>query len=126
VRGQSRGPYKRRRLFRTGALRLSVSVTLGSPVLGWIPAPLHPDVPYEDVTSTEPNRLLSNGSPPFRGLAAVEGPNPPDSVGRPSLGNRARMVPRERTRATLKNGRGGVNGQFVVVKKLLGIGRSGD
>lgn len=53
-------------------------------------ASLTPDFPYEDVTSTEAKRRLSNGSPPFRGLPTAEGPNPPDPSGRPSLRDRAR------------------------------------
>jgi len=70
----------------------SVLVALGHPDLGSIPARhCAPEVPYEDATSTEPKRLLSNGSPPFRGFPFTEGPIPPDPFGRPSLRNRAQV-----------------------------------
>src|SRR5262245_31180295 len=65
---------------RTGALGLSVLVTVGSPLRGNPGASLHPQIPYEDVTSTEPTRLLSNGSPPPRGYLPWRDPtlpNPP-------------------------------------------------
>src|SRR5262245_22004416 len=61
-----------------GAPWLSVSVALGNPVLG--PAPFcarAPQGPYEDATSTEPKRLLSNGSPPFRGYLPWRDPTLP-------------------------------------------------
>ena len=62
----------------------------GLPPAGAPGPPQQPEVPYEDATSTEQLREQSNGTPPFRGSAATEGPNPPDSVSRPSPRNRVR------------------------------------
>src|SRR5207249_10373979 len=49
----------------------------GSPRPGAAPAPAGAGVPYEDVTSTELRRLLSNGSPPFRGSPSRRDPSLP-------------------------------------------------
>jgi hypothetical protein len=69
---QKRTPVR----LRTGVRELSVSAALGFPASGsrrfWLPG-----APYEDATSTEPKRLLSNGSPPFRGFLMRRDPTLP-------------------------------------------------
>ena len=64
----------------------SVSVALGSP--SGLPVRCHGHVevsPYEDATSTEPCLPSITGPPPSWACASSAGPNPPGSVGRPSL-----------------------------------------
>ncbi len=69
------------------------------------------EVPYEVATSTELSLLLSNGSPPSQGFHVRRDPFPPDSVGRPSLGNRARIAARVKTAEILQSRRPAVNGR---------------
>ncbi len=93
----TRHEKKPRPELRAGASRLSVSVTLGFPVHGATGTSQLPEVPYEDVTSTEPKRLLSNGSPPFRGIPPRRDPTLPIPRAARARWDRARMRPCERT-----------------------------
>ncbi len=65
VNANNRAPVR----FRTRAQEHFGLGDGGLPRVGAEPgASRRPEVPYEDVTSTEPRLLLSNGSPPSRGL----------------------------------------------------------
>src|SRR2546425_5344665 len=67
----------------------------GFPRFGAVPgASLHLEIPYEDATSTEPIRLLSNGSPPPRGFLPWRDPTLPIPQAARAAGT-ARVVLRE-------------------------------